>query len=190
MNVVRPLQSRLPVLGAIVCLGSLVPSAAHAGLLLIGNVAAAPGGDYAEPIGNVQPGDEEVFQGAVTFTLPAGPDHILENVILRLHSTQSSVPAPVISLHRDDAGGTAPGNSLGTLVNPEFTDDFVQDFTFTPSGTVTLSHSTTYWLLVDGGETSSYYGFMVMIGPRSQSLPWAATGSHSMTALITSQTTN
>ncbi len=156
MNVVTPLHGRVSVLGAIVCLGLLVPNAGHAGLLLIGNVATTPGGGFTEPIGNSGFGADEESQGAVKFILPAGADYTLDNVILRLQSTQSSDPTPVISLHSDDAGGNAPGSSLGTLTNPAFPDDLVHDFTFTPIGAVTLSNNTAYWLLVDGGETLSY----------------------------------
>ena len=156
MKLTTPLRRRVLAVGAVVCLTSLAPDTTHAGLLLIGNLdhtsseaKISIGGGSGVPPG-------EVHKGAVKFTLPVGTDYTLDDAILRLSRTQRSDPKPVISLHSDDAGGSAPGTTLATLSNPTFPDNSMHDFTFTPADTVTLSSNTTYWLLLGGAETLNY----------------------------------
>ena len=91
----------------------------------------------------------------VTFTSLAAQDVL--TVTVRLGGFQSG-DMDSLSIHADNGG--APGTRVGqNFTAPASASDAVSNFTFTPNGTVSLSASTTYWLITKGnsGKTFDWY---------------------------------
>lgn len=94
------------------------------------------------------------LQVATKFTLPGTP-YILDSIQLRLFLADTGGPV-VVTIHSDDAGGSAPGTLIGTLDNPPLTDNF-GTYTFAAAGVIRLEANTTYWFVVDHGDNLSSF---------------------------------
>nr|WP_288001043.1 MULTISPECIES: choice-of-anchor R domain-containing protein [unclassified Microcystis] len=84
---------------------------------------------------------------AIAFTLPAGNNYSLGNVILRLGDYESG-DVPLVQI-RNDVGGSDPGSTvLASFTNPtpQGTGNF--GYTFTPTSPFTFAAVTKYWLYV------------------------------------------
>ncbi|TRV27374.1 MAG: PEP-CTERM sorting domain-containing protein [Microcystis flos-aquae Mf_WU_F_19750830_S460] len=84
---------------------------------------------------------------ALAFTLPAGNNYSLDNAILRLRAYETG-DAPLVQI-RNDVGGSDPGSTvLANFTNPtpQGAGDF--NYTFTPTGPLTFTAGTKYWLYV------------------------------------------
>ena len=91
---------------------------------------------------------------ALAFTLPAGNNYSLDNVILRLDDYGTG-ETPLVQI-RNDVGGSDPGSTvLATFTNPTPQGLGVFNYTFTPTGPLTFAAGTKYWLYV----TSTSGGF-------------------------------
>jgi hypothetical protein len=86
---------------------------------------------------------------AVSFTMPA-QSYPIDHVALRLDGYNTIAgDVAAVGFYLDD-GADMPGALVGSLLNhPSSSNDDVGQFDFTPVGTLTLSASTRYWLLVD-----------------------------------------
>src|SRR5438552_8932827 len=112
-------------------------------------------------IGNYPPPDDSIpediitgfFQIAAGFTVPS-TGYTVDDVVLRLGNYDTtSGTAAAVGFYTDNGG--VPGSLVGSLLNaPSSSSTAIGDFTFTPSGTVTLSANTSYWLLVDASNGS------------------------------------
>ncbi|KAB0241262.1 PEP-CTERM sorting domain-containing protein [Microcystis aeruginosa EAWAG127a] len=84
---------------------------------------------------------------ALAFTLPAGNNYSLDNAILRLLEYETG-DAPLVQI-RNDVGGSDPGSTvLASFTNPAPQGSGVFSYTFTPTGPLTFTASTKYWLYV------------------------------------------
>ena len=84
---------------------------------------------------------------ALAFTLPAGNNYSLDNAILRLGSYETG-DAPLVQI-RNDVGGSDPGSTvLANFTNPTPQGEGVFNYTFTPTGPLTFTAGTKYWLYV------------------------------------------
>lgn len=84
---------------------------------------------------------------ALAFTLPAGNNYSLDNAILRLGDYETG-EAPLVQI-RNDVGGSDPGSTvLATFTNPTPQGAGNFDYTFTPTGPLTFTAGTKYWLYV------------------------------------------
>ncbi len=83
----------------------------------------------------------------VGFTTPAGQAYDISDVQLHL-SGYTGVSSPSVGFYTDNAG--VPSTTLvgSLLTNPGGNDGSLSSFTFTPSSTLSLSPSTTYWLVI------------------------------------------
>ena len=90
----------------------------------------------------------------MTFTSLAAQDVL--TVTVRLGGFESS-DMDSLSIHVDNGG--APGDRVGQNFTEPAGSDGISNFTFTPNGTVSLSASTTYWLITKGnsGKTFDWY---------------------------------
>ena len=85
----------------------------------------------------------------VTFNSLAAQDVL--TVTVRLGDFQTG-DIEGLSIHVDASG--APGTRVGqNFTAPASASDAISNFTFTPNGTVSLSASTTYWLVAKGNGT-------------------------------------
>ena len=84
------------------------------------------------------------FERAVKFTMPSTA-YTVDNVVLRLSEALSDGP-PLITIRAGD-NGDDPGSLLATLNNPLLSDS-MDDYTFTPIGTITLAADSSYWVQV------------------------------------------
>ena len=85
---------------------------------------------------------------AISFTLPAGSNYSLDNVVLALRNFTSTSATPIVQI-RDDVGTLDPGSTvLASFINPspQGTGDF--NYTFTPASSFTFTAGTKYWLYV------------------------------------------
>ena len=88
----------------------------------------------------------------VTFTSLAAQDVL--TVTVRLGGFESG-DMDSLSIHVDASG--APGTRVGqNFTAPASASDAVSNFTFTPNGTVSLSASTTYWLITKGTSDRTF----------------------------------
>ena len=93
--------------------------------------------------------DLDAAQSFTTGTHATG--YTLTSIELRLNSnmtsfTPSSTATPTVTLH----SGSANGTEVSTFTGPAMLDtDTVKNYAFTPSSTVTLSMSTTYWVVAE-----------------------------------------
>lgn len=134
-------------------------SAARVGVLLAGIVAATasqavpiisnlPGNDATStfmnaPLGGSNGGGVHDSKAA-GFTMPAGPAYNLDFVTVRInYFTTASVP--MVQLYGNVSGN--PSGLLHTLVAPPVAVG-MSNVVFTPSSTVQLNASTTYWIVV------------------------------------------
>ncbi|WP_419548053.1 choice-of-anchor R domain-containing protein [Microcystis sp.] len=84
---------------------------------------------------------------ALAFTLPAGNNYSLDNAILRLRAYETG-DAPLVQI-RNDVGGSDPGSTvLATFTNPTPQGLGTFNYTFTPTGPLTFTAGTKYWLYV------------------------------------------
>ncbi|GCA93440.1 PEP-CTERM sorting domain-containing protein [Microcystis aeruginosa 11-30S32] len=84
---------------------------------------------------------------ALAFTLPAGNNYSLDNVILRLQNYGTG-DAPLVQI-RNDVGGSDPGSTvLASFTNPTPQGIGFFNYTFTPTGPLTFTAVTKYWLYV------------------------------------------
>ncbi|CAO5066054.1 PEP-CTERM sorting domain-containing protein [Microcystis aeruginosa] len=91
---------------------------------------------------------------AFAFTLPEGNNYSLDNAILRLGNYESG-DVPLVQI-RNDVGGSDPGSTvLASFTNPTPQGAGTFDYTFTPTGPLTFTAGTKYWLYV----TSTVEGF-------------------------------
>ena len=85
---------------------------------------------------------------ALAFTLPAGNNYSLDNVILRLENYETG-DAPLVQI-RNDVGGSDPGSTvLANFTNPTPQGVGVFNYTFTPTSPFTFAAVTKYWLYVN-----------------------------------------
>nr|WP_305791995.1 choice-of-anchor R domain-containing protein [Microcystis sp. MC19] len=84
---------------------------------------------------------------ALAFTLPAGNNYSLDNAILRLKDYETG-DNPLVQI-RNDVGGNNPGSTvLATFTNPAPQGLGAFSYTFTPTGPLTFTAGTKYWLYV------------------------------------------
>nr|WP_288137530.1 choice-of-anchor R domain-containing protein [Microcystis sp. LE17-20D] len=84
---------------------------------------------------------------ALAFTLPAGNNYSLDNVILRLRDYETG-GNPLVQI-RNDVGGSDPGSTvLASFTNPTPQGLGTFNYTFTPTGPLTFTAGTKYWLYV------------------------------------------
>jgi hypothetical protein len=109
--------------------------------VLIGNL---PGNDGT---GTFLNGDTHSLDNskAAGFTMPAGTDYFLDDVILRLEIIEAA-NNPVVQIWSDSGG--IPGVSLITLTNPVFTIGVIASYSFTPPSQFTIQADQTYWVVV------------------------------------------
>ena len=85
----------------------------------------------------------DLAQRFTTGTNAAG--YTLTSIELRLNSADST-NTPTVKLHSASATGT----EVATLTGPAMLGSGAGNYTFTPSSTVTLRRSTTYWVVAEG----------------------------------------
>lgn len=119
---------------------------------VVGAVASAdiiisnlPGNDGSQTAG-INGGSRTKGMG---FTMPAGTDYFLDNVIARLDITALGV-IPVFEVFSDSSG--SPGVLLTTLNNPAFPSLGIANFSFTPSGSFTLVGGRSYWIIASSAN--------------------------------------
>jgi hypothetical protein len=81
---------------------------------------------------------------AMGFTMPAGQDYYLDNVLLRL-DIPASIPDPLVRVYSDDGG--VPDRLIATLLDPVLREG-IENFAFLPDEQVTLMADASYWVVV------------------------------------------
>ncbi len=116
-------------------------------------------------LGNYPPANDDITdtltpapftinQIAADLTLPSGSDYTIDSVTLRFGNYRTDA-GDVASVGFYTDNGNQPGTLVASLLSaPSSTSDTIGNFLFTPSGTITLSASTKYWLLVQGSAGS------------------------------------
>ena len=95
---------------------------------------------------------------AQSFTVTNATSYTLTSIELNLISSStplqaSSTNTPTVRLY----SGSANGTLVSTFTGPAMLDtNTTKNYTFTPSSTVTLSMSTTYWVVAEGDTRWSY----------------------------------
>ena len=134
---------RLPArlaLAALLCLGAASVAAPASADVLVSNVGKSveEGESFSE---------SDAAQQFTTGSNASG--YTLTSIELRL-STGATPTAPTVKVF----SGSATGTEVATLSAPaSLTPSTEANFTFTASGTVTLSASTDYWVVAEGGNT-------------------------------------
>ena len=95
----------------------------------------------------------DLAQAFTTGTNDAG--YTLTSLELRLKSTSGTTP-PTVTLHSGSATGTQVATFSGLT---SLTANSTDNYTFTPTATVTLSMATTYWVVAQGGSTGVAWSY-------------------------------
>ncbi|WP_338420910.1 choice-of-anchor R domain-containing protein [Microcystis wesenbergii] len=101
---------------------------------------------------------------ALAFTLPAGHNYSLDNVILRLRNLRivSPIDIPLVQIRND--GGINPGSTvLASFTNPPNQGPGTFDYSFTPTAPFTFIAGTKYWLTV--ASTQGQFGWNIGTTP-------------------------
>ena len=121
-------------------------TATCAGMCLVSNVG------QTEIDGNVLSGTD----AAQSFTTGDATGYTLTNIELRLTTSTSDFTTPTVKLF----SGSANGTEEATLIGPAMLDtNTTKNYTFTPSSTVTLLGSTTYWVVAEGTSDAGGWPF-------------------------------
>ena len=120
----------------------LTASAAQAAII-IGNLPTA-----ITPVGsNINTTEEK----AAVFTM-GSQAYTVDSVILTLSGYKTATDVAQVGFFLEGANNLTPGAQVGSfLTAPSSSSDAQANFTFLPSGSLTLQANTKYWLLVDGG---------------------------------------
>jgi hypothetical protein len=97
---------------------------------------------------------DELRNKGMGFTMPAGQNHTLQHVTLRLETF--GTVAPIVQLW-SDAGGL-PSAVIETLTNPTFAASGIANYNFTSAGT-TLTAGTSYWIVAYGVAGAAQYNW-------------------------------
>jgi hypothetical protein len=140
----KPVRAACTVV--LVVLACLAAEPLRAQTVLISNL---PGND------GTQSADlDELRNKGMGFTMPAGPNYILNHVTLRL-ATFGAVQ-PRVELWSNVAG--LPGAMIEVLTNPTFNPSGIANYDFTsPSGTTILNAGTGYWIVAYGVAGAAQY---------------------------------
>ncbi|GCL46100.1 choice-of-anchor R domain-containing protein [Microcystis aeruginosa] len=131
---------------------SLVLAGISSSLVLMGGVNPVRAAVLIGNLPQTNDSNSTTFSGvsvkkALAFTLPAGNNYSLDNAILRLGDYETG-DAPLVQI-RNDVGGSDPGSTvLATFTNPTPQGLGVFSYTFTPTGPLTFTAGTKYWLYV------------------------------------------
>lgn len=149
----------LSVCGAIIMLLTTPVSA----LTLFGNAGSGTGSGFAS--------NNYSVEYAVGFTVPAGPNVVVNSVTLSLARMESGSSFYADVQLRSNAGGN-PGNYFATIGSAEPATTSFADYQMT--GPWTLMANTTYWLVVQGnyvyveGASNAPSGQFTYAGVRSR----------------------
>ena len=90
-------------------------------------------------------------QKAAVFTM-GSQAYTVDSVILTLSGYKTATDVAQVGFFLEGANNLTPGAQVGSfLTAPSSSSDAQANFTFLPSGSLTLQASTEYWLVVDGG---------------------------------------
>ena len=88
---------------------------------------------------------------ALSFSMPVGSSAPVGNLTVRLGDYDLATEAPIFEIRDHTGSTTVPGpNALLTFTAPPPVSTTIQDYTFTPAGSLTLTSGTSYWLLMRG----------------------------------------
>lgn len=109
--------------------------------VLIGNLPSTNTDNLSQTLNGLQ-------VHTLSFTLPAGDNYSLGNVILRLGS-YTAEDTPIVQIRNDEGTGNPGTTVLANFINPapDTSATFV-NYTFTPTGPLTFLAGTKYWLYV------------------------------------------
>jgi hypothetical protein len=130
----------------LVILACLAAQPLRAQTVLISNL---PGNDASQSADL-----DELRNKGMGFTMPAGPNYILNHVTLRLETF--GAVQPIVELWTNVGG--VPGAPIETLTNPTFNPSGIASYDFTsPSGTTILTAGTGYWIVAYGVAGAAQY---------------------------------
>ncbi|MEI6427800.1 MAG: choice-of-anchor R domain-containing protein [Pseudanabaena sp. ELA607] len=147
MNDIKPNNLRTMVGVTNLCVGILTISNPADAITLIGNYSSTNDGSVTFISTSAR-------QKAIGFTLPTGKDYILDSITLRLqnYSTTANDVARLRIYQDVNKTSTNPNGAILQSVmftNPSSSSNKTNNFTFTPTSTITFKADTRYWLLVD-----------------------------------------
>ena len=116
----------------------------------------------------------DVAQSFTTGTNPGG--YTLTSIDLRFR-TSSDTDTPTVTLHTGSETGTKVADFTGPSA---LTANTAENYTFTPTTTVTLNASTEYWVLVEGGSVDTWWQFTSSNAEDSgHAAGWSISNGHS-----------
>jgi hypothetical protein len=95
---------------------------------------------------------------ALSFAMPAGVGYNISSITLRLGNYITPGDIAVLEIRDHTGSTTAPGLSvIGAFTAPASAAATIDNFIFTPIGTVTLNPSTSYWIYVYGANANTSF---------------------------------
>ena len=141
-------------------MSSFVRAACTVALVVAASLAVRPALAQITLISNLDGNDgsqstdlDDLRNKGMGFTMPAGQDHTLYYVTLRLETFGAGV-TPIVELWTN-AGGV-PGVVIETLVNPAFAASGIANYDFTSAGS-TLVAGESYWIVAYGTAAAPRY---------------------------------
>lgn len=128
----------------------------------IASLIAAEPSEAAVLLGNL-PATDDGSNTAVTSSNPksflftmGSTAYTVDNVVLRLGNYRTDLgDVAQLGFYEDNGSQTNVGSLVGSLLQaPTSTSATIGNFTFLPSGALTLNANTTYWLLLKAGAGS------------------------------------
>ena len=129
-------------------LALILTASASQAAIIIGNLST-----NATAASNISP----TVQKAAVFTM-GSQAYTVDSVILTLSSYNTATDVARVGFFLEGANSLTPGAQVGSfLTAPSSSSNNMADFTFSPSGSLTLAANTRYWLLVDANVGSSNF---------------------------------
>jgi hypothetical protein len=93
---------------------------------------------------------------AMSFSMPAATNATVGDLTVRLGNYAVATDIPIFEIRDHTGSTTAPGpNVLLSFNAPPPGTATIQDYTFTPASTFTLTGGTSYWILMRGADAAT-----------------------------------
>ena len=153
-------NSEMRTSGAYPTSGTVQASSTPGSNALVSNI-----GQTASGVGSL--GSDDLAQPFTTGTNATG--YTLTSIELKLNSNQST-DTPTVKLF----SGSANGTEVATFTGPSMLDaSGTNDYTFTPSSTVTVLMSTTYWVVAEANTGNARWAGTVTSEDATPAMGWS-----------------
>lgn len=118
--------------------------------VILGNYPITNDGTQTADVDNLR-------QKALRFTMPAGVDYNITSIVLRLGNYHAT-DVPILEIRDFNGTTTSPGAGVvGSFIAPLGGGAANADYSFAPSGSITLLAGSSYWIVLRGDSAATSF---------------------------------